>query len=130
MSNAFTFASSAEFARKASLDCVLPAIGVALFHKECGFEQNAQLGLASHAIFTALSYLPDTECKVDEEQMIEYMAQAIEQVHKLNRDKKSFHITHSAIEMLTIAYEARWITTSDEGEMNLTDKWVSTTGKK
>lgn len=131
MSNAFTFASATEFARKASLDCVLPAIGVALFHKECGFSSNAQLGLAAFAIHTALSCLPDTECKVLNVDMIGYMANAIEQVHNLNRDKKEFYITHTPAEMLAFAVAMRWMDINVEGMMSITDKWVQlTTGSR
>lgn len=130
MSNAFTFASASEFARKASLDCILPAIGVALYHKECGFQTNAQLGLAALAIHTALSYLPDSECKVSNVEMIDYMASAIEEVHNLNRDKKEFYITYSPSEMLALVVAMRWMNI-ENGMMNTTDKWIQlTTGSR
>ncbi|MFZ4217015.1 DNA-directed RNA polymerase [Enterobacter ludwigii] len=128
MSNAFNFGPASEFARKAALDSILPAIGVALHHKECGFE-NEQYGLAALAIYTALSYLPDTECKVDNTQMIEYMAQAIEHVHTLNRDLKEHYITHSPAEMLAIATALGWMKI-DNYQMNISNKWIQLTTSK
>jgi len=126
MSNAFTHSDAISFARKAALDCVLPAIGVSLHHKECGFQANEQLGFAAFAIYTALNYLPDVECKVGYAQMVEYMGQAIELVHTRNRDKKVMYLTNTPEEMVDIAVSMRWVS-NDEDQLSLTSKWVHLT---
>lgn len=123
ISNAFDNIN--EFTNKKRVEQIVPAIGQALFKADCGFS-GVQIGLAALAIYNALSVLPDMLCLVDSSQMVEYMSNAIEQVHRLNNDKKVHHIKQTPSELLAIVVALGWMEINN-GVMHLTDKWIKFT---